>query len=104
LRAATYTRIFYEDFVQDPKITLAKIIDEVGLPDQDLEFIEGKSALLNKTTHTVAGNPMRFKEGPIEIRADNEWLDAMPKSQILKVTMFSFPLLLRYGYSIFPKS
>ena len=30
------------------------------------------------TSHSVAGNPMRFRTGPITLRVDDAWKDEMP--------------------------
>ena len=48
--------------------------------------------------HTVAGNPIRFTRGPLEIRADAEWQALMPARQRAVVTGLTWPLLWRYGF------
>ena len=51
-----------------------------------------------KENHTVAGNPIRFTRGPLEIRADAEWQALMPARQRAVVTGLTWPLLWRYGF------
>jgi hypothetical protein len=41
---------------------------------------------------------MRFKQGEIEIRADEEWREAMAAPSRALVTSLSWPSLLRYGF------
>jgi hypothetical protein len=48
--------------------------------------------------HTVAGNPIRFQHGPVELSEDAEWEERMPVTTRLAVTALSWPLLRAYGY------
>ncbi len=92
-----YTRIYYEDLVADPRSTLTRICSAIGEPKPALEFLEGQTAHLGKG-HTVAGNPMRFQEGPVQIKPDMEWIERLSKDQKAVVTRITWPLLLYYGY------
>ncbi|HEY7282744.1 MAG TPA: sulfotransferase [Actinomycetota bacterium] len=92
-----YAFIRYEDLVRDPAGRLARLARELGLGDVDLSFLDGHSASL-RPAHTVAGNPVRFAEGTIELRADTEWTTAMPTGQRSLVTALTLPLLAHYGY------
>jgi hypothetical protein len=49
-------------------------------------------------THSVKGNPNRFREGPIEVRLDDEWHTTMRSTDHYAVTARTWPLLARYGY------
>jgi len=48
--------------------------------------------------HTLGGNRVRFKRGPITLNADEEWKSKMPRSQRLIVGALTLPLLAAYGY------
>ncbi len=74
-----YAFVRYEDLVRDPS------------------FVRDGTAVLGQE-RTVAGNPMRFAEGTVELRPDVEWLSAMPRSQRTVVTSLTWPLLRHYGY------
>ena len=50
--------------------------------------------------HALAGNPSRFKDGPIEIRRDDRWKTDQPRGQRAIVSLLTWPLLRRYGYSL----
>jgi hypothetical protein len=63
----------------------------------DLDFLSGDSAVLSPS-HTVAGNPMRFRTGPITLRRDDAWRSKLPRARRLLVTALTAPLLARYGY------
>ena len=65
----------------------------------DLGFI-GDGQVDLGVNHTVAGNPMRFRQGRLALKADDEWSTAMPSGQRRTVTAITWPLLLRYGYRL----
>lgn len=92
-----YTRVYYEDLIGDPRGTLSKICTAVGEPTRILDFLDGQTAYLGKA-HTVAGNPVRFDEGPVQLKADMEWVEKLSKGDKATVTAITWPLLLRYGY------
>jgi hypothetical protein len=46
----------------------------------------------------VAGNPVRFRHGEIEIREDERWRREMPGTSKALVTALTFPTLLRHGF------
>jgi hypothetical protein len=92
-----YLRMLYEDFVARPRESLRRIVELVGEPVGELP-IDRHGRFEMAEMHSAAGNPSRFKEGPIEIRRDDRWREAQPRGQRWWVTLLTFPLLLRYGY------
>ena len=100
-RAGTPTRLVrYEDFVQDPRETLAGVLRFLGRdPDAPgaLGFVDGRRLTL-APSHTVAGNPMRFSSGGLEVVADEAWRTAFPRSRQRTVAALTRPLRSRYGY------
>lgn len=94
-----YLRLRYEDFVADPRGALDRILEMVGEGGSDLPFVEGRAVELG-VSHTVAGNPNRFKTGRIELRLDDEWKGRMRLRDRALVTLLTLPLLTRYGYPI----
>ena len=89
----------YEDFVKEPRRHLQRILalvseDPAKAPsNQDGTFEVS-------TTHTVSGNPARFRHGPIKVAPDDQWLDRLGTPRKVAATMTSLPLLRRYGYEI----
>ncbi|HEV3365155.1 MAG TPA: sulfotransferase, partial [Acidimicrobiia bacterium] len=49
--------------------------------------------------HTVAGNPMRFHQGRLDLRLDQAWTTKLPERDRKVVTAITWPLQVRYGYS-----
>jgi Sulfotransferase family len=100
LRVPTH-RLRYESLVDDPRANAAAMLRFADrLPhDADLGFI-GDGQVDLAVNHTVAGNPMRFHQGRLNLRPDHTWRTAMPRRQRLVVTAITWPLLLRYGYSV----
>ena len=92
-----YTRVHYEDLISDPRRTISRICIAVGEPNPALDFLDGQTAHLGKA-HTVAGNPIRFKEGPIQLKPDIEWIEKLSKRDKALVTTITWPLMLCYGY------
>ena len=92
-----YTRIRYEDFVEDPARLLYQITDARGLPRSRLP-IEGRVARLSKK-HIISGNRARGEVGAITLRNDSEWRSALPPRMQAIARGTTLPLLGRYGYS-----
>ncbi len=92
-------RVRYESFVREPRDTLAAIAAHVWLTleEDDLGFIEGDTIHLG-VDHTAAGNPMRFRTGPLPLRVDEAWRDELDVGDRRTVTAVAWPFLRRYGY------
>ena len=100
LQGWRYMRLRYEDFVVDPAKKLAEIRDFVGEQEEIDFFPDRSTARLDRVTHQVWGNPMRFDARQITVRPDTEWASAMPARDRHLVTALTWPLLIRYGYSL----
>jgi UDP-N-acetylglucosamine transferase subunit ALG13 len=98
-RSHAHATIRYEDFVATPSRELAKVRGLLAGTDADapLEFLDGKTLHLHGT-HSVAGNPMRFQTGAIDIRADESWREHLPPGRRRLVSTLTAPGRLRYGY------
>jgi hypothetical protein len=94
-------RLRYEALVTRPREHTAELLRLAGLDgaDRELGFLHDGEVQLG-VDHTVAGNPMRFRQGSVRLRADEQWRGAMPRGQRLTVTAITWPLLLRYGYRL----
>jgi hypothetical protein len=90
-------RVDYETLVARPQEETERILRFSGLAPVSLDAIEGRSVRL-EPTHTVAGNPMRFTVGTLDLRVDDEWREKFPAGQRRWVTILTWPLLRRYGY------
>jgi hypothetical protein len=104
-RAGTPTQLIrYEDFAADPHATLTDLLSFLGrLGREDagdaLAFVDGNSLQLDPS-HTVAGNPMRFSSGQVDVVPDQAWRAAFPRPQQRLVASLTMPLRHRYGYPI----
>lgn len=96
LRKGRYATARYEDLMADPQGTVGRIVDFVGEGGVEAPF-DGRAIEL-EPNHTVAGNPMRFRQGRIELRSDDEWRRKLAPEDRRIVTALTSPLLLRYGY------
>lgn len=96
-RVRTYTLLRYEDLVGDPRGALRRVLAAMEEPPESADALAARRVEL-KENHTVAGNPIRFTRGPLEIRADAEWQARMPVRQRAVVTGLTWPLLWRYGF------
>jgi Sulfotransferase family len=94
-------RLRYESLVERPREHAGAILRHADgdLDASGLDFIGDRHIDL-AVDHTVAGNPMRFLQGRVQLRSDQEWRSAMPLGQRLVVTAITWPVLLRYGYRL----
>jgi hypothetical protein len=85
----------YQDFVRDPPGTVADILEFVGEPTEHVRISASRTVYLGED-HTVAGNPIRFRRGEIEVRRDDEWRARMPRRRKALVTALTLPALARF--------
>ena len=97
-RAESYLRLHYEDFVAQPAESLRQIMAPLGM-SPPLDFLADTAAHIPKG-HSAAGNPVRFKEGPVQIRLDEEWKHQMRPGHRRRVTFLTARQLRRYGYPL----
>jgi hypothetical protein len=96
-KGVTTRQLHYEQLTADPRGTLDGVVSWLGQDAADLPFAADGSLELS-AAHTVAGNPMRFLTGRLELRADNVWYVKLADRDRRPVTAVTWPLLLRYGY------
>lgn len=94
------TRMRYEEFVRRPGQAVAAALAGIGLPapPEHLAHI-GDGRVVLGTSHGLSGNPSRFRDGEITLRADETWRASMSRRDRLIVTAIGLPLMLRYGLS-----
>jgi hypothetical protein len=95
----SYCRLRYEDFVADPTVALAKVLAPYEWIETDPAKVDTTEMVL-EPTHTVSGNPMRFKSGKLKLELDDEWCRVMRPHDRRLVTALTWPLLMRYGYPL----
>jgi hypothetical protein len=96
--AARWRSLRYEDFAAAPRATIASLFDFVGI-DVEVPF-EGDATVVLGGNHTVAGNPNRFRTGPVTIAEDDEWRHRLSGRDRRCVEAVALPLMLRYGYPL----
>ncbi|WP_432831751.1 sulfotransferase [Dactylosporangium sp. CA-092794] len=90
-------RVRYESLLDEPSATLRDLSGFIGIKPGELPFLRDGVAELS-TCHSAAGNPMRFKVGPVPLRRDDAWRTALPGGQRRVVSALTAPLLGVYGY------
>lgn len=90
----------YEDVISSPAIQLERIAELAGaaIGSDDLAFIRGPEVEL-PPEHLVAGNRVRMETGSIRLRVSDEWKTELPASLRRVVSLLTWPLSRRYGYS-----
>jgi hypothetical protein len=86
-------RLPYERFTADPH-ALGRAIDDL-LRDDDygrLDLAVADHIVQLGIDHTVSGNPMRFADGSVKIRPDEQWRSAMPARERRLVGLLTTPL------------
>jgi len=97
-RKYNYLRIRYEDLINNPGQLLKSIFLFTKTKIPKLSFIEKGFLNINKISHTVSGNSIRFQRGKVRLQMDNSWKKEMSKIDKFLVTVITWPFLLRYGY------
>ena len=92
------TLLRYEDFVREPALWNKKVLTELELDTAAGLPIVRRHKVTLAANHSVAGNPMRFQVGDIEVHPDEEWKVKMKGVDKTIVTAITLPLLYRYGY------
>lgn len=94
-----YSRMRYEDFVEQPRESLERALTPLGYPGLPAGLVHDHAVELGPN-HTVSGNPSRFRTGTVSLELDDEWLRAMGRSDRLVATMGALPLIRHYGYRV----
>lgn len=90
----------YEALMANPRQGLERILAHAGEPVTDDSFgFLGDGWVDLGCDHTVAGNPMRFHQGRLDLRLDQAWTTKLPERDRKVVTAITWPLQVRYGYS-----
>lgn len=89
----------YETLVTQPRHELERILSFEGMDHgrEALAFIRNGEVELGPT-HTVAGNPMRFAQGSLTPRVDQQWREQMDRRLQRIVGALTWPLMRAYGY------
>lgn len=89
-----YVLVRYEDLTADPVTELRRVLGAVGLPWEEsiLRYRE-------HTHHNIEGNRMRMATDSA-IRADNEYLRALPPADWWSATLLSWRGLRAFGYPL----
>ena len=89
----------YEEFSSRPAETIRRITQLLGEDGAALPFVDQTTVRL-RGNHTVSGNPSRFTDGIVPVRADDEWATNMATADRAVVTVLTAPMLVRYGYPL----
>jgi UDP-N-acetylglucosamine transferase subunit ALG13 len=94
-----YRFLRYEDLLADPRAEVARTLTFAGVPvtDETLSFLRHDEADL-APNHTVDGNPMRLRAGPVPLRADDAWRSALGPRDRRIVRAVTAPFNFAYGY------
>ena len=92
-----YLRLRYEDLLRAPADALQRTLAEVGMADAPLPLVNDTEVKIGKS-HTVSGNPNRFKTGNIQLRLDDAWTTTMLSKDRRLVTALTWPWRRHYGY------
>jgi hypothetical protein len=87
--------IKYEDLARSPKDVVRDVLKFAGV-EEGLTFFSGDKSVDLGLNHTVSGNPMRFKTGPIDIRHDDEWTRSMRPLDRIVASLITSPVRRRF--------
>jgi Sulfotransferase family len=90
----------YETFVQDPREELTRALGRLGEGEAAEALPDLGEGVRLEPTHSVCGNPLRFRTGTLAIELDDQWRREMRRRDLLAVTLVAWPLLRMYGYTL----
>ena len=90
----------YEDFCADPLRWTKAIVDLVGEDTSLSPPYVADATVVVESSHSVAGNPSRFRVGEINIRLDDAWRSKLSIKNRLGATVPAAALMWRYGYPL----
>jgi Sulfotransferase family len=94
-----YRRVHYEDLMAEPRSTVEDIMAFLGEPSSDGPFTDDHSATL-VPTHNLAGNAMRFDQGPVQLRVDDQWSSNLPRATRAFTLAIAAPVMPLLGYPL----
>ncbi|MGB3763556.1 MAG: sulfotransferase [Ornithinimicrobium sp.] len=90
----------YEDFMIDPVGRTRAMLALAGV-DSSPEHVTSSAVDLGEN-HSCAGNPMRFKQGRIDLVVDERWRREQTTRDRRLMTALTAPMLRHYGYRSAP--
>lgn len=99
LRRTRFSRVQYEQLICSPAATLREVATFAGVDPDRLPVVADGSVEL-AASHTVAGNPMRFRTGSITLRSDDSWRTQMSARSQMVVAAITAPQRAWYGYGL----
>ena len=91
-----FLQIRHEDFGEDPRGVVERVLRFVGSPGPNPVDRDGSVAL--NGNHTVTGNPDRLERGSRRISCDERWRTSLGRWPRALVVAGAAPGLRRYGY------
>jgi hypothetical protein len=93
-----YIAVRYEDMMRDPRETVRRVLEFVGV-ESDLSFFADDFTAKVGTVHSVLGNPIVFDTGEVKIRYDDEWKGKLSPSGKAVSMFMTYPLMrMFYGF------
>lgn len=96
-RPGHFRTLRYEDFASNPERELRRICEWLAVDADTLKINDDGIEL--GISHTVMGNPNRFRDGLLKIVPDREWESQFTGASRNVSTLISSPLLRRYRYN-----
>jgi len=92
LHANEYILVRYEDLASRPSEVVGEICDNLDIPYVQSAIEDFR----NGSPFTIAGNPMRYRSGGIQL--DEKWKSRLPPSSRRIANFVTTPIRARYGY------
>jgi len=91
-----YRRVCYESFIQNPQMTIDKILDFVQEKNTNTPFLDASTVKMS-TDHIISGSPSsRSESGMVKLSLDDKWKQLMNPMDKILISSITFPLLKKY--------
>ena len=94
-----FRELRYEDLMDQPHQVLRAICTWLDVDPRSLPLRGSRNVELG-TTHTVMGNPNRFRTGVVELKTDEEWKTHLGTRDRISSALAASPILRHYGYPL----
>lgn len=101
-KAPHFLKVKYEDFAQNPGVTLARICEFLH-HDYPADLVKDNTIRLSKDDYGIWGNPMRRNKDKVQIIPDTQWYSKLSTWQKIAVTVLTLPFIVLYGYEVNPR-
>lgn len=88
----------YEDLFLNPSVEFSSLADKIGLEFENKKVFKNFSTVVFEEDHMGQGNPIRYKNGEIDLYVDDKWKREMRYIDRLICFLMCYDVISEYKY------